>query len=44
MKDDGHDLERFERLLKKVVNVPKKELDEREKAAKEKKAKSAPHR
>lgn len=31
MKNDGHDLERFEKLLKTVVNVPKKEIDEKEK-------------
>ena len=31
MKNDGHDLDRFQALLKKVVNVPKKEIDEKEK-------------
>lgn len=35
MKNDGHDAERFEALLKKVVSVPKEEIKKRE--AKEKK-------
>ena len=38
LKNDGHDYERFEALVKKVVSVPKKEIDARAKAEKEKKA------
>ena len=37
MKNDGYDLERFTKMLKKVVNVPKKEIDEKEKEYQEKK-------
>lgn len=32
MKNDGKDLERFRSILKTVVSVPKKEIQEREKA------------
>ena len=38
MKNDGHEYERFEDALRKIVKVSKKEYDEREKAEKEKKA------
>lgn len=40
MKNDGKDFERFQALLKKVVNVPKDEIkkrEERQKKAKKKK-------
>lgn len=40
MKEDGKDFERFEELLSKVVKVPKSEIDAREKAEKERKAKA----
>jgi len=35
MKDDGHDLERFQKMLKTVVNVPKEDVKKHE--AKQKK-------
>lgn len=35
-KQDGKEFERFDDLLRKVVKVPKDEILEREKAAKEK--------
>jgi len=37
-KKDGKEFERFDDLLRKVVSVPKSELDRREKAEKKKKA------
>ena len=37
MKNDGHDFERFNDLVRKVVSVPKKDIEAREKAEKEKK-------
>jgi len=38
-KKDGKEFERFDDLLRKVVSVPKSEIDRREKAEKQKKAK-----
>lgn len=40
MKNDGKDLERFQTLLKKVVNVPKDEIRKREEQRKKTKKKS----
>jgi hypothetical protein len=37
IKEDDKSFERFETLLRQVVSVPKKEIDEREKAEKQKK-------
>ena len=37
LKSDGHDFERFNDLVRKVVSVPKKDIEAREKAEKEKK-------
>lgn len=36
MKNDGHDLERFQRLLKKVVSVSKEEIKKYEEKQKKK--------
>ncbi len=36
-KNDDKDFERFDNLLRKVVSVPKSEIDKREKTEKEKK-------
>lgn len=40
MKNDGHDYERFENLLREVISVPKEELKAREKAQKEQKTRA----
>ena len=36
LKDDGHEAERFEAFTRKIVNVPKKDIDEKEKEYREK--------
>jgi len=38
MKNDGKDFERFQELARKVVNVPKEELDRREAEYKKRRA------
>lgn len=40
MKNDGHDLERFQKMLKTVVSVPKEAIKKHE-AKQKKKAKKA---
>ncbi|HEV7643335.1 MAG TPA: hypothetical protein VGO50_05265 [Pyrinomonadaceae bacterium] len=40
-KKDGKDFERFEDLVRKVVSVPKSEIDRREKEWKKERAKQA---
>ena len=39
-KNDGHEYERFENLLKQVVSVPKDEILRREKEEKQKREKA----
>jgi hypothetical protein len=39
-KKDGKEFDRFDALLREVVNVPKSEIDKREAAAKEQKEKA----
>lgn len=40
MKNDGHDQERFQQVLKKVSTVPKSEIDKAEKRLKDEKKKA----
>lgn len=40
MKNDGHDLERFHALVSKVVSVPKKEIEKKEREGKDRKQKA----
>ncbi len=40
LKNDGKEAERFEKMLKTVVNVPKEELKKRHVAAKKSQAKN----